>query len=220
MSRLFPFWLLCSILLLGLNNRLPAQKKSVSDAKITYRMELPPEQAQMDAMMEGSTLTQYIRGPLSRIDMNFNVVHYTYLINSKEETLITLIDQHSNKYIIRATKEQYEKDLRQYEGIRFQDGTETKEIAGYVCRKSTGTMTDGKTFTVYYSPDLVPENPYYNRRFVNLKGIPLEFEIITKSGSRINVVASKVELYPIPASYFDAPRSGYKVVSPEELKSL
>ena len=193
---------------------------TVSDAKIIYKMELPPEQLQMDAMLEGSTFTQYMRGPLSRIDMNFNIVHYTYLINSKTETMTTLIDQHGNKYLIRAGKEQYNKDLKQYENIQFTDQTETKEIAGYSCRKAIGTMPDGKTFEVFYATDLVPENKQYNRRFVNLKGIPLEFEIITKTGAKTRVIATKVDLYPIPASYFDVPKTGYKEVSQEELKNM
>jgi len=195
-------------------------QRTVSDAKIIYKMELPPEQLQMDAMLEGSTFTQYMRGPLSRIDMNFNIVHYTYLINSKTETMTTLIDQHGNKYLIRAGKEQYNKDLKQYENIQFTDQTETKQIAGYACRKAIGTMPDGKTFEVFYATELVPENRQYNRRFVNLKGIPLEFEILTKTGAKTRVIATKVDLYPIPASYFDVPKTGYKEVSQEELKNM
>lgn len=195
-------------------------QRIVSDAKIVYKMELPPEQLQMDAMLEGSTFTQYLRGPLSRIDMNFNIVHYTYLINSKTETMTTLIDQHGNKYLIRAGKDQYNKDLKQYENIQFKDQTETKDIAGYTCRKAIGTMPDGQTFEVFYAVDLVPENRQYNRRFVNLKGIPLEFEILTKTGAKTRVIATKVDLYPIPASYFDVPKTGYKEVSQEELKNM
>ncbi|CAL1520246.1 hypothetical protein [Chitinophaga sp. MM2321] len=195
-------------------------QRIVSDAKIIYKMELPPEQLQMDAMLEGSTFTQYMRGQQSRIDMNFNIVRYTYLINSKDATMTTLIDQHGTKYLIRAGKDQYEKDLKQYENIQFKDQAETKQIAGYTCRKSIGTMPDGKTFEVYYATDLIPENKQYNRRFVNLKGIPLEFEILTKTGSRTRVIATKVELFPIPASYFDVPKTGYKVVSQEELKNM
>ncbi|SJZ46235.1 GLPGLI family protein [Chitinophaga eiseniae] len=196
-------------------------QRVISDAKIVYKIDLPPERAQMDAMQEGSTLTQYMRGQLSRIDMDFNIVKYTYLINSKEETLTTLIDQHGNKYLIRASKGQYEKELKQYENVQFKDQPETRQIAGYTCKKTIGTMPDGvTTFEVYYTPDLVPENRHYNRRFANLKGIPLEFEIVTKTGSKMRVIATKVELYPIPASYFDIPKTGYKVVSPEELKNM
>lgn len=212
--RLFlTFFILC------IGGPLLAQR-SVSDAKIVYKMQLPPEQLQMDAMLEGSTFTQYMRGHLSRIDMDFNIVKYTYLINSRDETMTTLIDQHGNKYLIRANKEQYIKDLKQYENIKFKDQGETRQIAGYTCKKAVGTMPDGNTFEVFYTTDLVPENKQYNRRFVNLKGIPLEFEIVTKTGSKMRVVATKVELFPIPASYFDVPKTGYKEVSQEELKNM
>lgn len=211
--------LLLTVVFVYLSGTLMAQR-TVSDAKIVYKMELPPEQLQMDAMLEGSTFTQYMRGPMSRIDMNFNIVHYTYLINSRTETMTTLIDQHGNKYLIRASKDQYEKDLKQYESVQFKDQAETKEIAGYTCRRAIGTMPDGQTFEVYYAVDLIPENRQYNRRFVNLKGIPLEFEIVTKTGAKTRVIATKIELYPIPASYFDVPKTGYKEVSQEELKKM
>ncbi|NSL90295.1 hypothetical protein [Chitinophaga solisilvae] len=211
--------LILTFLLVCLTGSLLAQR-TVSDAKIVYKMELPPEQLQMDAMLEGSTFTQYMRGHMSRIDMDFNIVKYTYLINSKDETMTTLIDQHGNKYLIRAGRDQYVKDLKQYENIVFKDQPETRQIAGYNCRRAIGAMPDGKTFEVFYATDLVPENRQYNRRFVNLKGIPLEFEIVTKTGSKMRVMATKVDLFPIPASYFDVPKTGYKEVSQEELKNM
>ncbi|SEA31742.1 GLPGLI family protein [Chitinophaga terrae (ex Kim and Jung 2007)] len=195
-------------------------QRVVSDAKIVYKMVLPPEQLQLDQMLEGSSLTQYMKGAYSRIDINFNIVNYTYLINHKEETITTLIDQHGNKYMVKTDRQQYLKDMQQYEGIKFTDQPETKEIAGYKCRRAIGLMPDGKTFEVYYTPDLVPENKQYNRRFMNLGGMPLEFEILTKTGEKMRVIASRVELNPIPASYFDVPKKGYKVVSQQELQNM
>lgn len=192
----------------------------VSDARIVYKLELPPEQLQMDAMLEGSTLTQYMRGHLSRIDMNLNVVHYTYLINSKEQSLVTLIDNHGDKYLIRSGKEEYEKELKQYSAIHFKDEPGTRELVGYTCRKAIGTAVDGKTFEVYYAPDLIPENKHYNRRFINLKGIPLQFEIITRTGAKMLVTATSVDLHPVSASMFEVPVSGYKVISKEELQKM
>jgi hypothetical protein len=212
-------WLLTTLVLALAAGPLSAQHM-VSDAKIVYKLQLPPEQAQMDALLEGSSLTQYLRGHLSRIDMNFNMVHYTYLINSREKTLVTLIDNHGDKYLIRAGREEYERELKQYSGIQFKDEAGNKEIAGYKCQKAQGTMPDGKTFEVYYAPGLVPENKQYNRRFVNLKGIPLQFEIISKTGAKMSVVATRVDLNSVPASFFDVPTSGYKIISKEELQKM
>lgn len=192
-------------------------QRLVSDAKIVYKIETPP---QTDPSFEGGTLTQYMKGHLSRVDIDFKTVHYSYLINSREETVVTLIDNHGDKYLIRAGKEEYTKDLKEYTQVQFKDASETKQIAGYNCRKAIGKMPDGQTFEVYYTSDLLPENKQYNRRFVNLKGIPLQFEIINKNGSRMHVVATKVDLYAVPGSYFDTPKTGYKEISREELLKM
>ncbi len=211
--------LFLTILCLWINVAAFAQR-SVSDAKITYKMELPPEMAQTDAMLQDSRFIQYMRGHMSRIDINFNIVNYTYLINARDETMTTLIDQHGAKYLIRGNKEQFEKDLKQYEGTKFVDQQEVMEIAGYKCKKAIAQLPDGSTYVVYYTPDLVPENKRYNQRFANLNGMALEFEIPTKTGAKIKVTATKVELIPIPASYFDVPKSGYKEVSQQELRNM
>ncbi len=205
--------LVCCVLLSG---SLFAQRL-VSDAKIIYRIETPP---QTDASFEGGTLTQYMKGHLSRVDLDFKMVHYSYLINSKEESVVTLIDNHGDKYLIRAGKEEYAKELKEYLQVQFKDAGETKQIAGYTCKKAIGKMADGQTFEVYYTPDLMPENKQYNRRFVNLKGLPLQFEIINKNGSRMHVIATKVDIYAVPGSFFDIPKTGYKEISREELLKM
>ncbi|WP_143097951.1 hypothetical protein [Chitinophaga sp. CF118] len=194
-------------------------QRLVSDAKIVYRIERPAQQPG-DLTFEGSTFTQYLKGHQSRVDIDFKLVHYSYLIDSRNETVVTLIDNNGDKYLIRAGKDEYEKDLKQYSGVQFIDSKETKEIAGYTCKRAVGKLADGQTIEVYYSPDLVPENKQFNRRFVNLKGIPLQFEVLNKNGTKMTMIATKVDLFPVPGSYFDTPKSGYKEISREELMKM
>jgi GLPGLI family protein len=218
MRKLLQIGGLLAGLVLGLATPLLAQR-TISDARISYTVEMPQEQLQMEAMFAGSSMTQYMRGNQSRIDMNFNVVNYIYLLNAQDETVITLMDNHGDKYLIRTDKKGYEQDTKKYRNTKFTDQSETREIAGFKCRKAIGKMEDGSTFDVYYTLDLVPENKYYNRRFMNLKGIPLEFEIVTKTGSKMKVTATKVDLSPVPASVFDVPR-GYREITADELKKI
>jgi hypothetical protein len=209
-------YLLTFLLFSLITGRLTAQRL-VSDAKIVYKMETA---GIADPNFEGGTLTQYVKGSQSRVDIDFKTVHYSYLIDSKNQTVVTLIDNHGEKYLIRAGKEDYEKELKQYASVQFTDGKETKEIAGYTCKRSVGKMADGQTFDVYYSTDLIPENKQFNRRFVNLKGIPLQFEILNKNGTKTTMMATKVDLFAVPGSYFDTPKSGYKEISREEMSKI
>ena len=194
-------------------------QRLVSDAKIVYNMQTSAAPG-TDSSLNGGTLTQYMKGHQSRVDIDFSTVHISYLINSKEESVVTLINNQGDKYLTRAGKEEYEKELKLYAAAQFKDGTETKKIAGYVCRRAVAKLPDGSSFEVYYSPDLIPENKQYNRRFVNLKGLPLQFEILNKNGVRMTMVATSVELNAIPGSYFDVPKTGYKEISREELSKM
>lgn len=194
-------------------------QRTVSDAIVHYSVQVPDGQPNAGAFA-GSTMVQYIRGVMSRLDMNLNVVNYTYIVNTKEETYVTLITRNTDKYLIHVGRAQFEKDLKQYEAVKFVDKPETKRIAGYTCRHAVASLVDGQTFDVWYTPDLVAENRMYNRRFMNLKGLPLEFELLLKGGGKLKVVATSVDLSPVPASTFDVPRGGYKEISEAELKQL
>jgi GLPGLI family protein len=207
-----------SLLLCIIGSSLYGQRL-VSDARIIYRIETAVGQS-ADSAFEGGILTQYMKGHQSRVDIDFKSVHYSYLINSKESTVVTLIIANGEKYLIRGGKDEYDKELKLYAAVKFEDGTLTKKIGGYTCKQAIGKMPDGQSFEVYYTSELIPENRQFNRRFVNLKGLPLQFDIINKNGVKMTMVATSIDLTPMPGSYFDPPKSGYKEISREELAKM
>ncbi|HVU83950.1 MAG TPA: hypothetical protein VHC50_03870, partial [Puia sp.] len=69
--------------------------------------------------------------------------------------------------------------------------------------------------TVYYTQDIVPENKAYDPVFVNLDGLPLEYEF-SKGDLHIKYVLASINLNPVPASKFDIPTSGYREMTYEE----
>lgn len=195
-------------------------QRLVSDAKIVYNIH-SSNQSPADSLFAAGKLTQYMKGFQSRVDIDFTDVHISYLINSKDQTVVTLINNNDQiRYLTRAGKEEYEKELKLYAAAQFKDANETKKIAGYNCKKAIAKLPDGSTFEVYYTADLIPENKQYNRRFVNLKGMPLQFEILNKNGLKMTMEAVSVELNAIPGSYFDAPKTGYKEISRDELAKM
>src|SRR5262249_51378856 len=101
--------------------------------------------------------------------------------------------------------------------ITFTNTAETKTIAGYPCVKAIATMKDGSTFSVYYTKEIIPENPDYNMQFRNLDGLPLEYEL-TQGKLKIKYTVSKIVMNPVPASKFDIPKSGYRELTYEESK--
>jgi GLPGLI family protein len=117
------------------------------------------------------------------------------------------------------TGENWAENNKRYEGITFTNTSETKTIAGYNCIKAVATLPDGTTFTVYYTPDIVPENKEYDYQFKNLNGLPLEYELV-QGKLTIRYTVSRINMNPVPASKFDIPKTGYREMTYEESKKM
>ncbi|MHB1921648.1 MAG: DUF4412 domain-containing protein [Chitinophagaceae bacterium] len=192
-------------------------QKSVSDAKVTYtvKVNMPANSNMHMPNLSNGNMVMYIKGKDVREDMDFGMVHNTMLMLG-DGSMVSLMDMAGNKYLIRRTKAQIDAESSKYKGITFTNLNQSKVIAGYSCKEVEGEMTDGKTFTVYYTPDIQPENTQYNLQLAGLKGLALQFEMIMNH-MKMTLTASKVDLSPLPTSLFDVPTSGYKEMTMPEM---
>jgi GLPGLI family protein len=115
--------------------------------------------------------------------------------------------------------ENWQEKNRRYGGITFVNTNETKTIAGYKCIKAEAKLNDGSTFSVFYTPEIIPENKEYDYQFKNLNGLPLEYEL-TQRKLKIKYTVSKIDMNPVPASKFDIPKSGYREMTYDESKKM
>lgn len=220
MRKLF----LCTIFGLAAVTASFAQKV-VSEAKISYdvKIDLPANTPpQMADMLDGATMTLYIKGPLSRLDMNMTLFNNTTFYNAQDKSATVLMEAGGNKYMIRAKREELEKqrpENEKYLGVIFEDQAETRKIAGYNCKKAIAKLKDGSNFTVFYTPDVVPENREYSIQFENLKGLPLVYEMV-QNNLKMKFTATNVDLNPVPASIFDIPKTGYKELTLADLRRM
>jgi GLPGLI family protein len=122
------------------------------------------------------------------------------------------------KYIIQMNPENWKEANKKYEDVSFTYSEETKTIMGYKCKKAVGKLSDGASFTVWYTPDLVPENKdfqYVNR---SLPGLAMEYESNMSGNLKVTYTVAKINFNPVPAAKFDLPKSGYRVLTYEESK--
>lgn len=105
--------------------------------------------------------------------------------------------------MITLTKENWAAKNKLYSNIRFELTDETKTIA-YALLKAIAKMADGKTFEVYYAPDLIPTNKQYDLTFSNLPGLAVQYEV--ESGkTKFKYTLTKINYDPVPISLFDFP---------------
>jgi len=102
--------------------------------------------------------------------------------------------------------------------IKFVD--ETKEIAGYKCKKAIVTFKDNikEEFSVYYTDDIDIKNSNWFTPFHEIDGVLLEYQV-RKYNYEMRLVAKEVKSEEIDDSAFDVPE-GYLNVGASEMERI
>lgn len=195
-----------------------AQKK-FTEGTINYDIVINTgsDKPQAADFLDGATSTVYVKGAKSRTEMLSSLGTQATVIDGASNAITVLKEYGDQKYLIQLTAAEWKDANKKYEGVTFTTTNETKTILGYNCKKAVGKLSDGNTFTVWYTPDLVPENNDFQTANKNLPGLAMQYE--TSMGN-LNVVytVSKISLAPVPASKFDLPKTGYRIMTYAESK--
>ncbi|MDQ3048618.1 MAG: hypothetical protein M3R27_13800 [Bacteroidota bacterium] len=198
---------------------LSAQKSF--EGSITYSINfdgsgLPPEA--MD-MLKGAETTTYIKNEKRRVDMNMPMQSTSTYMNAKEKNIVTTMDIMGQKYLIRTSEADIKKDQESQPETIIKYTDETKEIAGYKCKKAEITVKskDGKEeiVTVFYT-EKIPASELKSA-FKGLKGFPLEYSM-SQSGIKMKFFAKTVSKEKVADTKFEIPKEGYRETTLEELQ--
>lgn len=215
MKRLFSFTLIVCLAFTATGQKKISEMTLVYDAVVSTGSADP----KLADAFDGATTTVYISGPLSRSEMVSALFTSTTIHDSKTGSAVVLREVSGQKLLIRLSPADWTDKNKRYQGISFTNTEETKVIAGYNCTKAIAKTTDGSTFTVYYTRDIVPENKEYDYQFRSLPGLPLEYEMV-RGNLRIKYTVSQINLNPVPASKFDIPKTGYREMTYQESKKM
>jgi GLPGLI family protein len=208
---------LFSFLLLSIAST--AQKK-FTEGTITYDIVInsnsdKPKNADY---LDGTTVANYIKGAKSRTEMVNALGTMTTINDSAKNSIAILKEFGEQKFMITLTKEDWKDANKKYDDITYNfDNSAEKIIQGYKCKKAIGTLPDGTTYTVWYTTELVPENNSFQYETRALPGLALEYEIVSKE-RKVTYTVSKISFNPVPASKFELPKSGYRIMTYAESK--
>jgi len=194
-------------------------QKTISEGTIIYDIFIQPKNsgAKVNTGLAGAKSTVYLKGSLSRTDMTSLLGTETTIYNSKIGNAVILKEYSGQKLMITLTKENWLASNKKFEGITYQNTTETKVIQGYDCKRAVARLNDGSTISVYYTSALSAINKEYNQAFKSLSGFPLEYEFETEK-LIIKYQFSNIDFDPLPSAKFDFPKSGYRVMTYDENK--
>ena len=196
-------------------------QRIISEGAIVYDMDIQAgnNEPQKGNVYEGAKTTVYLKGNNSRTDVLSTLGKEITIYNSKSDNAIILKEFSGQKLMITLTKENWKSKSKVYSNIKFEFTNEVKMIAGYSTRKAIANMADGKSFVVYYTPDLIPANKEYDATFINLPGLAIQYEI--ESGKmKFKYTLAKISYDPVLVSLFDYPASGYRIITYDENQKL
>jgi GLPGLI family protein len=212
----------CSIvffLFIFLSTSVTAQK-TFTDGTLVYNMsvETGSGQPKMADMLDGATTTIYLKGNDSRSELVSSLGREATIYDAVTEKGVILKDYSGQKLMITLTPQNWQENNKKYEGITFTNTGETANIAGFNCKKAIAKLKNGTTFTVFYTTDVIPANKSYDAQFTTLPGLPVQYEM--QSGKmKFKFTLASISYNSVPASKFEIPKSGYRVLTYEETKS-
>lgn len=195
-----------------------AQKK-FTEGVINYDIVINTgtDKPQAADFFDGATSTVYLKGNRSRTEMVSSLGTQATLIDHAKNTIVILKEYGNQKYLINLTPVEWKEVNQKYQNVTFTYTNDTKKILGYTTRKAIGKLSDGTTFTVWYTPDLVPEYKSFQVMNAELPGLAMEYEA-NMGNLNVTYTVSNISLSPVPAAKFDLPKAGYRVLSYEESK--
>lgn len=206
--------LLCVAFLTAFNSEA---QKVLTEGVLVYNMavETGSGQPKMADMFDGATTTVYLKGNLSRVELVSGLGKEATIHNASKGTATILKDYSGQKLMITLTQADWQANNKKYNGISFEPTGETAVISGYKCQQVIAKLNNGTTFTVWYTPDIKVANTSYDVQFKNLPGLAVQYEM-TSGSMKFKFTLAKIAFESVPASKFDIPTSGYRVMTYQE----
>lgn len=194
-------------------------QKSISEGTLIYNINIVSLKNEPIAnALIGASVTVYLKGGLSRTDMVSSLGMEKTIHDAKTGAAVILKEYSGQKLMITLSKENWEEKNKKSEGLVFVKQNETKEILGYSCTKANTKLKDGTSVAVFYTKDLSINNKDYDPTFMNLDGVPLQYEFESEKIKFVYTI-SKIDFNSLPIAKFDFPKMGYRVMTYNENKA-
>tara|TARA_R110002111_G_scaffold69047_1_gene111789 strand:+ start:77 stop:745 length:669 start_codon:yes stop_codon:yes gene_type:complete len=165
--------------LLFLATTAVAQTEATIEYKIEMSTDNPEVEAQL-AMMEGSTMKMYMKDGNVRNETSMGaIIKTTNITNVDSKESLMLLDGMMGKYAAKMKMDDLGEDAAEAtEELDIELVDETKEIAGYTCKKAIIYDAAGNENIFWYTEEI--EAPKNGGKYMKegIPGLALEFSVI------------------------------------------
>jgi GLPGLI family protein len=196
-------------------------QKQITEGSLLYKISIESGKSETPVVnsLNGADLTLYLKPYASRTEMKSTLGVESTVYDNRSATGYILKEYSGQKLMISMNEANWSQKNKMYENLVFSTSDEIVAIGEYKCRKATAMLADGKVFTVYYDPTVQISNRKYNNAFSKLPGLPVQYEL--QSGNlNFKYTLVNINYDAVPQSKFEAPKTGYRVMTYEENQQL
>jgi hypothetical protein len=189
---------------------------------ITYKISYPDSKfTESQLAMFPKAMTVMVKDSKSKTEMSSSMGNQTEINDYTDKSKTTLYNMMGQKYAVRETAAEIQKDMENEPTPKVDITNETKTIAGYVCKKALVTVEqDGEktVFEVWFTNEIGSKDANFdNPLYKEIDGVLMEFLMKTPQFS-MKFTVSSVDKKSVSAKEFEIP-ADYKLTTKEELKS-
>lgn len=202
---------------------IQAQKKGKAfKGIVTYEISYPNTEIQPAMMAQlPKQIKTKILGNKTRVDMNLGMMQQARISDGESGIATTLLDLMGQKFAIKQTREELEKERGEQSKPTIEYKNETKEIAGYKCQKVeiiTGEGDD-EVIAIAYVTDKIQSSAFQmDNQFEGLNGLLMEYDM-NQNNLNMHFVATDVKKGGVSKKDFEVPET-YKEVTQDELQQM
>lgn len=212
---------LIAFFVLNISNVQAAKKKEFT-GKITYKISIQADDIPEEAKaMLPKTMSMHIGADKTKTELFTQMGMQSAIEDLNAKTKVALLDIMGQKFALYETTADIEAELSEAPKTTMEITDETKEIAGYVCKKAIAKKADGSIYsTAWFTDELeVHEGMNFsNPSFSQIKGVLLEFDVEAGGNMMMTFTALEVDKKKIKESVFEVPE-GFKKTTRDELQS-
>ncbi|MEI8109425.1 MAG: hypothetical protein WCH59_00420 [Chitinophagia bacterium] len=153
----------------------------------------------------------YIKGNDARMDIESSGYLQSVIYDKTQHQAVVLRVLGTNKFITRLQNADWISENRRFDSLKINYQSATKTLIGYECKLAMITLKDGTEYQLYYTTSIAPSVREYDHVFKDIPGFVLFYQV-KQSNHLVKYTATRISFSPVPASKFDIPVSGYRIL--------
>lgn len=197
----------------------------IKEGHVSYKVDIStdnPDMQMVIGMLQGSTLDVYFKEKMTRVEMKSGtLMTMTTVSDEKSGEMLTLLSGMMGKKAI-STKTSDKKETVDQPKVEVTLVDETKEIAGYTCKKAVLTDEAGIETVFWYTEEITISKKGQTYLYEQIPGYPMQYQI-NKNGLILSMEVTSIAttLSKEETKLFDMKiPEGYAEMTMEELQQM